>query len=75
MGKSDKKQYTASEVALGVIVAVLGILLVTWILQLSWNASLPKAFSGAKSISFSVAFFMIIVSMILFPRVVYTAQQ
>lgn len=50
------------------VLFVLIFLFVVWILQATWNASLPKMFTGAKEITFATAFFFMIVAMIIFPR-------
>lgn len=51
------------------IVTIFAIFLLTlWVFQLTWNASIPKMFSGAKTISFATAFFFLIMIMIAIPR-------
>ncbi len=57
---------TPANIFLGVAVGLLLFILLVWILQVSWNASLPKMFTGAKSITFMTALFFMIVVIIIF---------
>lgn len=61
-----KKNNNNTNTLLVLVSLVVTILLLTLILQYSWNFSVPTMFSGAKEITFSAAFFLLIVSFILF---------
>jgi len=62
------RQPTPSQVIWAILIFTLLFFLAVWILQVCWNASLPKMFTGAKEITFATAFFFLIVAMIIFPR-------
>lgn len=62
------KPLTPSQIIVGILIVVLLFFLVVWILQICWNASIPNMFSGAKEISYAVAFYFMIVVLIVFPR-------
>jgi len=65
--KRDKK-LTPQDYLMYILIIVLVFLFLGLILQLSWNASMPLAFNGAKEISYITALLLIIVTGILFGR-------
>lgn len=57
---------STSQVFLGLVVFILFFILIIWVFQISWNASVPQIFSGANKITFTSALGLLIVAMILF---------
>lgn len=53
---------------LNVVIAVAIVVLMVWVAMLLWNASLPRMFSGAKSVDFMTMLFFIVLLAILFPN-------
>lgn len=59
---------TPSQVIVGLLFLILAFIVITWVLQISWNASVPHMFNGANRITFTAALGFLIVAMIIFPR-------
>lgn len=57
---------SVSQVFLGLVVFILFFILIIWVFQISWNASVPQIFNGTNKITFTSALGLLIVAMILF---------
>lgn len=57
------------------LVAAVGVFLLgTWIFQMSWNASVPKMFNGAKQIKYMTAILFLIAIWIAIPSTTVMAS-
>lgn len=53
---------------LNIVIMAAVVALMIYVAMLLWNASLPKMFSGAKSVDFLTMLFFIVLLAILFPN-------